>query len=261
MFEFAANLEWLFAEEAGGDEAETADRVRAAAALGLPAVEIWGWRAKNLDRLAGALTETGLVLQTMCVEPMGRLTDPATHPAFLTGVAESAAVADRLSCPYLVVTAGDRRPGVAPDEQRAAVVAALRQAATLLEGRCATLLVENLNSRVDHVATFLDSTTACLDILDEVGSAKVRLLYDLYHSLVMGERPEKALAGRVGVVAHVQIADVPGRHEPGTGRVDWDRELSVLAALGYRGRIGLEYRPAARTARSLEHIMTRQARL
>jgi hydroxypyruvate isomerase len=250
MYELSANLEWLFTEDAP----TTADRVRAAAAHGLPAVEIWSWRDKDIPALAAALRDTGVVLQTMCTEPMGRLVDPATHGEFLAGLPESADVAERLGCPYLVVTAGDTLPGVPAGEQRAAVVAALTEAARLLEGREVTLLLENLNSRVDHVGTFLDDTAEVLSILREVGSPKVRLLYDAYHSWVMDERPEEVLADAGELLAHVQIADAPGRAEPGSGKVDFAHEITVLRELGYRGRLGLEYQPSTPTTDSLVHI-------
>lgn len=249
MYELSVNLEWLFAEHD-----DLARKVRAAEQLGVPAVEIWGWRARDVDSLDAALRETGVVLQTLCVDPMGTLVDPGTHEVFLEAVDKSAALADRLGCPYLVITAGNERVGVARDVQRRAVVEALRRAAEVLDGCEAVLLLENLNSRVDHVGTFLDSTAECLDIVDEVGSPHVRLLYDHYHSLVMGERPEVVLDGRVDRVGHVQIADVPGRHEPGTGGVDWGHELSTLRELGYTGRIGLECMPTTGTAEALEHL-------
>lgn len=253
MDELSANIELLFTEYGKGDE-HVAARLRAAAALGLPAVEIWSWRGKDITALRQALDETGIVVQTMCVDPMGVLVDRATHSTFLAAVTASAATAKLLSCPFLVITAGDHRADVPRSEQLAAIVEALRGAAQLLEGSEVILLLENLNSRVDHVGTFLDSTVECLDIVEEVDSPNVRALYDHYHSLVMSERPEAVLAGRIDLVGHVQTADVPGRHEPGTGTVDWNHELRVLHDLGYRGRIGLEYLPSTETASSLDRI-------
>jgi hydroxypyruvate isomerase len=253
MYELSATIELLFTEHGEGD-AQVADRLRAAAALGLPAVEIWSWRGKDVAALSHALQETGIKLQTMCVDPMGVLVDPATHSTFLAAVTESAATAKFLDCPFLVVTAGDDQAGVSRSEQHSAIVAALREAARLLEGSDVVLLLENLNSRVDHVGTFLDSTVECLDIVEEVDSPSVRVLYDHYHSLVMDERPESVLAGRIDLVGHVQTADVPGRHEPGTGTVDWENQLRILHELGYRGRIGLECSASIDTASSLDHI-------
>lgn len=253
MYELSANIELLFTEHGEGDE-YVAARLRAAAALGLPAVEIWGWRGKDIDALSQALQDTGIELQTMCVDPMGVLVDRATHNTFLAAVTKSAATAQVLNCPFLVITAGDHQADVPRSEQHAAIVTALRGAARLLEGSDVVLLLENLNSRVDHIGTFLDSTVECLDIVEEVDSPNVRALYDHYHSLVMNERPESVLAGRIDLIGHVQTADVPGRHEPGTGTTDWDNELRVLYDLGYRGRIGLEYLPSTDTASSLDRI-------
>jgi hydroxypyruvate isomerase len=255
VFDLSACLELLFTE-AGPDHG---DRVRAAAACGLPAVEIWSWRDKDLDRLQRALRETGTALATMCTDPMSPIVDPATHRGWLAGVEESVRVADRLGAPRLVVTAGDVRPGVPRDAQHAAVVAALRAAAPVAGSYGVTLLLENLNSRVDHVGTFLDSTVECVDIVREVDSPAVRMLYDHYHSLVMGERPDVVLAGAIELVDHVQIADVPGRHEPGTGTIGWAGELSILHGLGYRGLLGLECRPTRPTTAALAHIVAAAA--
>lgn len=88
--ELSANVELLFTEHDA-----PAARVRVAGELGLPAVEIWGWRRKDIDALGAALTASRVSVQTMCVEPMGVLVDSATHPVFLAALADSAAVADR----------------------------------------------------------------------------------------------------------------------------------------------------------------------
>ena len=250
MMELSPCLELLFTEV--GDD--IGERVRAAHAAGYPAGEIWSWRDKDVGALERALHETGLKLQTLCTDPMTRIVDTSTHTAFLAGLAESIALAERLRSPYLVVTAGDELPAVPRKEQRDAVVAVLRQAATLLLGHSVTLLLENLNSRVDHVGTFCDSTADVISILREVNSPQVKLLYDAYHSLVMEEDPADVLAGNIDLVGHIQIADAPGRHQPGTGTHDWGELLALFVHLGYRGRIGLEYRPTGGTIDSLESI-------
>jgi hydroxypyruvate isomerase len=257
VYGLSAGVEMLFAEEGGrvGDAGgATARRVRAAAAAGLPAVEIWGWRGKDADALGRALNDTGTLLQTVCVDPMVPLADPADHGAFLAAIRESADAAERWGCPYLVVTAGRRLPGVPLPAQRAAVEEALRAAGRLLSGRPVTLLLENLNSRVDHPGTLLDATADCLDAVAGADSPRVRLLFDLYHAAVMGERPADVLAGRAHLVGHVQVADTPGRGEPGSGRVDWRAALGDLRTLGYTGRIGLEYAPTVATPASLAVI-------
>ena len=133
-------------------------------------------------------------------------------------------------------------------------MAALRDAAPRAEQAGIVLALENLNSRVDHPGTFLDATTEALDIVDEVGSPGLKLLYDLYHSVTMGEDPSSVLRERLDRVRHVQIADVPGRHEPGSGRIDWPTTLAWLRANGYGGWIGLEYAPSGDSAASLAFV-------
>jgi hydroxypyruvate isomerase len=248
--ELSACIEWLFGE--AGDAFEA--RIRAAAGAGVPAVEFWGWRHRDIGRIARVLGETGVEVTVFAADPALSLGDPAAHDAVVAAVAESADAAAELGCPNLIVVSGDRDGRMGADEQRAAIVAVLGRAASVAAERGVALLLEPLNTRVDHAGTFLDSTSEGLGIVDEVGAANVKLLFDLYHSVVMGERMEDVLAGRLAAVGHVHIADAPGRHEPGTGAIDWARAFAWLDAQGYSGRIGLEYEPLASTGDSLAAI-------
>jgi hydroxypyruvate isomerase len=249
MSAIALNMEWMFTERE-----DTADRIRAAREHGYDQVEIWGWRAKDIGAVAAALDETGVHILSMIVDPQLQLTDPATHEDHLRAVAESLEVAERLGVPNLVVVAGNDRPGVPRDTQRDALVDVLTRGAALLDGTSVTLLLENLNGRVDHVGTFLTSVREGLDIIRTVGSPHLRLLLDAYHALVMEEDIVAEVGGDVGLVGHVQVADVPGRHEPGTGTVDWRRQLAGLRDLGYRGSFGMEYLPTVDSGASLRAI-------
>lgn len=250
MSSIAANMEWLFTE--AGDA--TADRIRAAAAHGLDAVELWGWREKDLDAIEAALGETGMTLLSFIVDTRLDLTDRANRAGYLVAVQESVAIAQRLGTPYLVTLAGDELPRIPRDEQRAAVVAALTDAAALADGTGVTLLLENLNTKVDHVGTFLHSARDGLDIVREIGSPNLKLLLDAYHALMMEEDLVTAIGDDIALVGHVQAADVPGRHEPGTGILDWSHHLRALRALGYTGYWGMEYTPTTETTSSLRYI-------
>lgn len=250
MTTIAANLEWLFTETADS----TADRIRSAAAHGLDAVEIWGWRDKDVDAIRAALDETGVTLLSLIVDPQLQLTDPSTHELYLDGVRDSLAVAIALGAPNLVVVAGEEVDGVPRRAQHDAVVSVLARAAEIVAGSGVTLLLEPLNSRVDHVGTYLWSTREGLDIVREVGSPQLRLLLDAYHALVMGEDLAAEVGDDIGLVGHVQVADAPGRHEPGTGTIDWEAQFRLLRDLGYTGRWGMEYTPSRETVASLRHV-------
>ncbi len=226
-------------------------RIRAAHAAGLEAVEFWSWRNKDLDAVGRALDQTGVGLTGFLVDPRCAIVNPATHAEFLDNVRESLAVARRLKAGALIVVTGDTIAGRSRAGQHAAVVEVLRRAAPMAEAEGVVLVLEPLNTAKDHVGYFLDSTREGLDIIEEVGSPAVRLLYDLYHSVMMGERPADVLAGRGGLVGHVHVADAPGRHEPGTGEIDWAAALATLTAAGYAGPIGLEFRPTGTTRHAL----------
>ncbi|PDQ34807.1 MAG: hypothetical protein B5766_09460 [Candidatus Lumbricidophila eiseniae] len=243
----AANMEWLFTE--AGES--TANRIRAAAKHGLRSVEIWGWRDKDLGAIEGALRDTGVQLLSLIVEPQLNITDPAIRERYLTGVRESLNIAVQLGAPYLVVVAGDEMAGVSRTTQHDSVVDTLRGAVKILEQSGVTLLLEPLNTKVDHIGTYLWSTREGLDIVREVGSPHLKLLLDAYHALVMGEHFEEVIGEDIALIGHVQVADIPGRHEPGTGKIDWAQQLGILRGLGYTGSFGMEYMPTVETGQSL----------
>jgi hydroxypyruvate isomerase len=250
VYELSACIETLFTERGR----PFPDRARAAANAGLPAVEFWSWRDKDLAGLRRAIGETGVQVTSFVSDPPGRLVDATTHDTFLKGLADSCRLANELGAPFLVVLAGDALENVERNRQRNAVVKALRSAAPIAAEYGIVLALEPLNTRVDHPGHFLDHTPDAVSIIREVDRPSLRLLYDLYHSVVMGERPAAVLVGATDLVCHVQVADVPGRGEPGSGGVDWPAEMATLAALGYRGRIGLEYVPTGDSGASLAHI-------
>lgn len=252
---YSACIEWLFAAEA----AEVADRIRLAATAGLSGVEFWHWRNKPVDAVKAALDDTGLPLTAFVSEPMLPLTDPACHAAYVEGLKASVEVACRFGAPVLIAQAGPDIADVPRDRQRAALIDGLSACADALKGSGVVLALEPLNTLVDHVGYFLPSTVEGLDIVDEVGRPEIRLLYDLYHSAVMGEDIAAVLADRLDRVVHCHLADLPGRHEPGSGRLDWQARVGWLEANGYTGFVGLEYQPTGGTAKSLAAVLGGQA--
>jgi hydroxypyruvate isomerase len=243
----SACIEMLFKNE----HLAMADRIRAAHAIGLQRVEFWGWRDKDLDSIERALLETGIVLTCMMLDPRTPIVDPAAHNAFLQALQETAPIANRLGTGALIVLTGNARPTIPRAEQHAAIVAALKSAAPIAAASGLMLLLEPLNTKLDHVGYYLDTTKEGLDIIEEVGSPAVRLLYDLYHSVTMEEDTADVLAGRGHLVGHVHVADAPGRHEPGNGAIAWPIRLHDIRRAGYGGTLGMEFRPSMRTEDSV----------
>jgi hydroxypyruvate isomerase len=244
----SACIEWLYAEIP-----EPAARIVAAGADGIDAVEFWHWRRHDVSALGAAAVASNVDITSFVSEPTGNLTDPATHTEFIGGLRESISVAGELGCTNLVVLAGDNT-GQSEQAQISAVVAALREAAAIAGDAGMVLILEPLNTRVDHPDSFLADTEQAVAIVEAVGSEHLRLLFDVYHSAMMGEDPAEMIRRHAPWIGHVQVADTRGRSEPGTGDINWPDVMTALAEVSYGGRIGLEYRPRESTPDSLRRL-------
>jgi hydroxypyruvate isomerase len=238
-------IEWQFTESGEFDA-----RLCAAKAAGFDLAEFHLWRDKPIDALADALASTGMRLTSLCVDPRRSIVDPAERDAMVTAVKETIAATDKLGKPALIVASGFRVEGMSEDEHFANAVTALRAAADAAEEAGVMLLLEPLNTQL-FATMYLVSTRLGLDLVEAVNSPNLRLLYDVWHSAVMGEDMAEVLAGKIHLVAHVQVADMPARNEPGTGSVDWAKVTQTLRDLGYSGAIGLEYFPTMPMEQSL----------
>ena len=250
MVRLSGCIEMLYARE----EPDVAARIGRAHEDGLPAVEFWGWRQKNLDAIAEAAQRAGVAVAAFVAEHKGPIVDAANAPAFVEGVEASAEQARRLGCGTLLVLTGQALPGVPREAQHDAVVEALRRAAPAAERAGVTLVLEPLNTLVDHKGHFLDSAREGFDIVRAVGSPAVKLLYDVYHMQIMEGNIIQTIRDNAALIGHYHVADVPGRREPGTGELNWRNIVQAIAETGYAGYVGLEYRPTGATPESLALI-------
>jgi hydroxypyruvate isomerase len=245
---FSACIDMLFVRESGNP----AERIHLAKAAGIDAVEFWLWSNKDLDAIEDALGATGLKLAGIVAEPFAELTRTSDHDRFLDGLGRSLEVARRLGTQVMIAQAGPELSGVPRESQHEALVEAMRRSALVLEGSGVRLALEPLNTLVDHQGYYLASTAEGLDVVDEVNRPEIALLYDLYHSMVMGEDTANLLAGRVDRIAHIHVADHPGRNQPGTGRLPLRQSVDWLTSQGYDGYIGLEFRPTDTSVAALD---------
>jgi len=231
-----------------------ADRLEAVAKAGLPAFEFWGLADKDVDAIARKQVETGLQCATFLGGGRVPLVEPDRRAEFVGAVHEAIAVARRLGTHALIVTTGQELPGVSREAQRASVVAGLKAAASIAADAGITLVLEPLNVLVDHKGYFLWSSAEAFGILDEVGSPAVKLLYDIYHQQITEGNLIATITANIGRIGHVHVADVPGRHEPGTGEINYRNVFAAIDASGYSGYVGLEYRPQADPAATLATV-------
>ncbi len=253
---FAICLEMIF------PDLSFLERARQVQEAGFSAVEFWGWGGKDLDGLRG-LVDRGLAVATFSGQRRGSLVDPKDRDIYREEVQASLAVARRLRCDRLMVLTdellpdGSARPARAdltPAEKRRHVVRGLGDLAPLAGEAGITLLLEPLNTLVDHPRYFLDSAREGFAIVAEVGSPRIRLLYDVYHMQIMEGNVTETLRRHLPLVGHIHVADVPGRHEPGTGELNFRNILRALADEGYAGSVGFEFSPQADTPRALAAI-------
>jgi hydroxypyruvate isomerase len=205
--------------------------------------EFWDWRTRDVGQLAdlcGRLELTPVAFSGNTFEEP--LVDPAGHRKALDHLAESISVASRLNVRTLVVHVGYAQRTLSRELQWMAAVRGLREAGDLAAEAGLTLVAEPLNSLVDHPGYFLDSLPQACALLREVDHSSVRLLLDVYHMAVMHHDLLDRLADALPLVAHVHVADVPGRGEPGSGSLAW-RQIVPALRRGYRGPIGLEWWP------------------
>jgi hydroxypyruvate isomerase len=251
MPRFSANLSMLFTE------VPFLDRFARAAQAGFEAVEFMFPYAHSPQEIKARLDATGLraVLHNLPAGDWdggerGIACDPARVAEFRAGVAQGVAYATALGVPQLNCLAGKAPAGADDALLRRTLVENLRFAAAALHQAGLRLLVEPINP-YDMPGFYLQRTAQALSLLDEVGAPNALVQYDVYHA----QRTEGELAAtlerHLARIGHIQIADNPGRHEPGTGEINYRFLFQHLDRIGYQGWVGAEYRPAAATEAGL----------
>lgn len=252
MVKLSANLSMMFTEVG------FLDRFAAAASAGFKGVEFLFPYAHPADEVAQAAAEAGVEVVLFNLSPgdwdageRGMAALPGREGAFRAAMTQALDYAAALSCPRLHAMAGIVPDGADATAARRVYIDNLRWAAAEAGAAGRTILIEPINTKVDMPGYFLSGTRAAEQVIAEVGSDHIALQLDLYHMHIM----EGIGLDRIGLllphVGHVQIADAPGRHEPGTGRIGYDTLLPALDALGYRGWVGCEYRPQGDTVAGL----------
>ncbi|KYH40552.1 MAG: Hydroxypyruvate isomerase [Candidatus Bathyarchaeota archaeon B63] len=249
MVRFSVCIEMIFRE------LPFPERIDAVAEAGYPAFEFWGWRKKNLDEILERKRRNGLDVAIFILEHDGRLVDYSTRNRFMDGLRDSIEAAHKLECPTLLVLVGSEIPDVPRSKQHRSIVNCLREAAGIAEDANVTLAVEPLNILVDHKGYYLYSSREGFEIVREVNSPNVKLLYDIYHQQIMEGNLIDTITKNIDLIAHFHVADVPGRHEPGTGEINYLNVLRSIDEAGYEGYVGLEFRPLTSSEDALRKVM------
>jgi hydroxypyruvate isomerase len=254
MPKFAANLTMLY------NEVDFLDRFAEAAADGFKGVEYLFPYAYPKDALAEKLERHSLQ-QVLHNLPAGDWAGgergiavlPDRVSEFQDGVGQAIEYATALGCKQLNCLSGIAPSGVDPDRVRETFVSNLRFAAEKLEAAGIRLLVEAVNTR-DIPGFYVCGTPQTLDLIDASGSKNIAVQYDIYHMQIMEGDLAPSIERHLARIAHLQLADNPGRHEPGTGEINYPFLFDFIDGLGYPGWIGCEYKPKAGTRAGLGWI-------
>ena len=253
MPQFSANLTMLFTE------ADFMDRFERAARAGFSAVEYMFPYAYAVDQLVDRLGTNNL-RQVLFNLPAGDWDKgergiallPKRKGEFQDGVGRAITYAKALGCPQVNCLAG-LTPAVPVGKARDTLVENLRFAAGELARTNIRLLVESLNTR-DIPNFYLASTADVIALMKDVDHPNLFYQYDAYHMQVMEGNLTETIRKNIGIIGHIQIADNPGRHEPGTGEINFANLFRFIDEAGYRGFIGCEYKPLAKTEEGLDWI-------
>lgn len=254
---YAANCSMLFTE------LPLLERPAAARAAGFDAVELWWPFAEavpadaDVDRFVSAVRDAGVQLVglnffagDMPGGDRGLVSWPERSGEFRDNVDVTVGIGEQLGCTAFNALYGNRVEGVAAQDQDDLAVENLALAGRAASRIGGTVLVEPVSGADRYpLRTAADALAVVDRVRDGTGVENLGLLADLYHLAVNGDDVDRVVAEHAARVAHVQVADAPGRHEPGTGELPLDRWLTALEAGGYAGWVGLEYKPLERGTR------------
>jgi hydroxypyruvate isomerase len=251
MPRFTANLSFLF------NELEFLDRFKAAREAGFDAVEFMFPYAYEKQQLAEVLRVNNLELVLHNLPAgnweageRGIACHPNRRTDFQKGVQRAVEYAKTLGCRKLNCLAGIRPPGIEFAEARDTLIKNLVSAAQIVAREGIQLLLEPINA-IDVPGFFVSTSAFGLELINATDPANIGLQFDVYHAQIMEGNIARTIESNLKQIFHIQIADNPGRHEPGTGEINYPFLFAFLDRIGYAGWIGCEYKPSGDTLSSL----------
>ena len=228
------------------------DAIRRTGALGFDAAETYQWKHLDLDRVRATCEQTGVELLSMCTTEFN-MTAPEKRSDWLAGLAESCTAARRVGAGRLITQVG-ADTGAERAAQHESIVAALKAAVPILEESGVTIMIEPLNTYVNHPGYYLWSAYEAFDIIREVNHPLVKVVYDIYHQQIMEGNIIPTITKNLDSIAHLHSAGHPGRHELQFGENDYKVIFAAVDRAGYRGACGLEYSPTMESEESLREF-------
>ncbi len=221
------------------------ERLERVSEAGFHAVELVGefknWSDADYRRVNRKKRELSITFDATSGLDHG-IGDPAQRQTFLNDLRTMIVVCDKLECPHIIALSGNIVPGLSHDEQHASCIEGLKRAAELVEGKNIKIFVENIDPE-ENPKYFLTSVAEGFEIMRAVNHPQVRFLYDFYHEQIAEGNLIEKLEKNIDLVGLCHIADVPHRHQPGTGEIDYTNIYKKLVELHFDRHIAMEFLP------------------
>jgi hydroxypyruvate isomerase len=224
--------------------------------------EYAGWSAADFDRANSARKRLGISFDATAGLKHG-VGDPAARDAFLAELRGALSTMERIDCPAMIVLSGNVIPGLSRDAQHQSCIEGLKRAAGLVEGRQIAgqpvrLLLECIDPE-ENPKYFLTSAAEAIEVVRAVNHPQVQFLYDMFHEQIAEGNLIEKLEKHIDVIGLIHVADVPGRHEPGTGEINYGNIYRKLKNLNYRRMVAMEFRPTGDPVAALRTAGTQVA--
>jgi hydroxypyruvate isomerase len=236
-----------------------ATQIQKVAEAGYQGFEFGDWRAADAASITKLKRRLGLecvcLVGNRSVNPKGMgLCDPAEREGFLAELRASTEAAKRFESTRLVVLTGFKAPHLSRAQQRASIIEGLKRGHDVVAPHGVSIIVEVINTLAaveplnphgdNHANYYLDRTPEAFEIVREVGSPYVKILYDIYHVQIMEGNLIETIRKNIRDIAHFHVGDVPGRHEPGTGEIHYGNVFKAIRETGFADFVAMEYVPS-----------------
>lgn len=228
------------------------ERIREVAQAGFKQVEFWRWQNKDIARLKKTLDNSGLTVALFSGDQSYSMVSLTEQEKYIDFVRSSLDVANELDAEAIVLHSNGLNDGgsvinrfdeIGNEKKFGTMVDTLLKINSYVEQDDVQVLIEPLNIYVDHPGNFLCSTTQAVHLVEIVGSPMIKILYDIYHMQIMEGNILSTLREHIASIGYIHFADVPGRHQPGTGEIHFEAVINELHNLAYSGTVGFEAFP------------------
>ncbi|MCP4177512.1 MAG: TIM barrel protein [bacterium] len=239
------------------------DRFEAASKAGFENVEFWSWEDKDISMIKDLCNQYALNVASFSGDKQFNLVDIKEHSEYIDFIQKSVDTAKQLDCHHLVIHSnalGDEGvvlnhfSGISKSKRLTDALNTLKKLKTIAEESKTVLVLEALNTVIDHVGNTLETTYETSDLIRKVNSDYIKILYDVYHMQINEGNIIHTIKNNIDTIDYIHVADVPGRHEPGTGEINYKNVFKSLKQIEYKGVIGYELFPLSNSDNAIDSI-------